>query len=573
GDYAQKLRACHVIVDPEERKQLIRDGAARVAAKAGLTLVEDEGLLHENAGLTEWPVPLLGSFDPAFLDVPREVIQLTMRTNQKYFALIGSDGGLAPNFVCVANIEARDGGEAIVAGNRKVLAARLADARFFWEHDLKVPLEEQAKKLAAIVFHEQLGSIGDKALRVEKLAAWLVGRRLVDVPSPRRAMVAGAWVEPKGSGGGDRSGLVAQVQTAARLAKADLVSEMVGEFPELQGVIGDYLARAQGQPDAVADAVRDHYRPVGQNDEVPSDPITIAVALADKIDTLAAFFSIDEKPTGSRDPFALRRAALGVLQIITRHGLRLPLKDVLIQAAVLVKLSRMGALGSASFPNLWSDEDGEHEITAEVGSFTYRCGGAVVVRWDAASTPKLERGRFIEEATDVEEELFAFFIDRLKVQQREAGVRHDLIDAVFALGEEEDLVLLLDRVQALQTFVASEDGADLLAGYKRAANILKREGWEGGQRQVFFRYEPEVDETALDTALDRAEPAVADALKREDFADAMAILASLRTPIDRFFDNVTVNDPDPEKRETRLVLLSHIRTAVHRVADFSKIEG
>ncbi|WP_129791259.1 glycine--tRNA ligase subunit beta [Sphingosinicella sp. CPCC 101087] len=570
-DYVEKLRACHVILDPAERRRIIADGAARAAAEAGVTLVEDEGLLHENAGLTEWPVPLLGSFDPAFLDVPREVIQLTMRTNQKYFACTDREGRLAPNFVCVANIEPSDGGAGVVDGNRKVLAARLADARFFWEQDLKVPLEAQAAKLSGIVFHEQLGSIGDKALRIEKLAGWMVERRLIDLQR-RRPAREGAWAVP-GMSDEERVALAKQVRTAARLAKADLLTQMVGEFPELQGVIGGYLARAQGQGDAVADAVRDHYKPVGQQDEVPESPVTVAVALADKIDTLAAFFAIDEKPSGSRDPFALRRAALGVLQIITRRGLRLPLRDVLIQAAVLVKLSRLGALSSATFPNLSVDVEGEHEITAEVGSFTYRCGGTVVVRWDSASTPLLERGRFIEEARDVEEELFAFFIDRLKVQQRDAGVRHDLIDAVFALRAEEDLIRLLDRVQALQAFVETEEGADLLAGYKRAANILKKEGWEGQGRDVFFSYEPEDDETALDSALDRAEPAVAEALKREDFADAMAILSSLRTPIDRFFDNVTVNDPDPEKRKTRLILLARIRSAVHRVADFSRIEG
>jgi glycyl-tRNA synthetase beta chain len=306
---------------------------------------------------------------------------------------------------------------------------------------------------------------------------------------------------------------------------------------------------------------------------VPTAPVTVAVALADKIDTLAAFFTIDEKPTGSRDPFALRRAALGVLQIVTKLGLRLPLKDLLIEAAVLVKLSRLGALATASIPDLLGDDDEEDEITAEVGSFTYRAGDSVVVRWDSKATPTLERGRFIEEATEVEEELFDFFIDRLKVQQRGGGARHDLIDAVFALGEEDDLVRLLARVAALQAFVETPEGADLLAGYKRAANILRKEGWDGGLRQTFFNYEPEDDETALDSALDSAEPAVAEALKREDFAGAMAILASLRTPIDRFFDNVTVNDPDPEKRETRLILLARIRNAVQRVGDFSKIEG
>jgi glycyl-tRNA synthetase beta chain len=554
-DYVEKLRACHVIVDPAERRQIIADGAHKAAADAGLTLVEDDGLLAENAGLTEWPMPLPGAFDPAFLEVPREVIQLTLRTNQKYFVLTGPDGALAPNFLCVANIDASDGGAGIIEGNRKVLAARLSDARFFWEQDVKVPLAEQGQKLSQIVFHEKLGTIADKALRIEKLAVWLIAKRLLDTPN------------------GDRAALVEQVQTAARLAKADLVTQMVGEFPELQGVIGGYLARAQGQPDVIADAIRDHYKPAGQGDEVPADPVAVAVALADKLDTLVAFFSIGEKPTGSRDPFALRRAALGILQIVTARGMRMPMRAVLVQAAVLAKLSAMGALASANFPNLWVDDDGDHEITAEVGSFTYRCCGKVVVRWDAAATPKLERGKFVEEANDLTDELFAFLAERLKVQQREAGVRHDLIDAVFAAGREQDIVRLLERVRALQAFVETPDGANLLAGYKRAANILKKENWNGGRRQTFFSYTPEKDEEALDSALDVAEPAAADALKREDYQGAMKVLAGLRAPVDAFFDNVTVNDADPHKRETRLILLSRLRYAVDAVADFSRIEG
>ncbi|MDT9598450.1 glycine--tRNA ligase subunit beta [Sphingosinicella rhizophila] len=548
ADYAEKLRACHVLIDPEERRRLIAEGARAAAAKAGLILVEDEGLATENAGLTEWPVPLLGSFDPAFLELPREVIQLTMRTNQKYFACVDPAGALAPYFVCTANIDGSDGGEAIVAGNQKVLAARLSDAKFFWEQDLKVPLEQQAERLDQIVFHEKLGSVAAKVDRVAKLARWLVQERIVAA---------------------DRD----EVDGAARLAKADLVSEIVGEFPELQGIMGAYLARAQGKSDAVADAIRDHYRPLGPTDAVPDAPATIALALADKVDTLVAFFSIGEKPTGSRDPFALRRAALGVLQIIVRNGLRLSLKDVIIEAAVLLQLSQMGALHTASFPHLLEEEEGDHEITAEVGSFTYRSGGKVVVRWDSAATPTLERGKFIEQAIDLQEEVFAFLAERLKVQQREAGVRHDLIDAVFAAGGEDDMVRLLARVGALQAFVESGVGADLLAGYKRAANILRKEDWNGGQRNTFFSYDPEPAERALDSVLDAVEPRAKAALAAEDFEGAMAALASLRGPVDDFFDQVTVNDSDPEKRETRLILLARIRHAVADVADFSKIEG
>ena len=549
NDYVEKLRACHVIVDHEEREKLIRDGAEKAAASAGFTLVPDEGLVVENAGLTEWPVPLVGKFDPDFLDVPREVIVLTMRTNQKYFACTDDVGALAPAFVCVANIDAKDGGEAIVEGNRRVLAARLADARFFWEQDLKVPLEEQAAKLSGIVFHEKLGTIADKVERVTKLAEWLVKERLIP----------GADLD--------------HVRAASNLAKADLVSQIVGEFPELQGTLGGYLAEAQGQPKPVAAAIRDHYRPAGQGDEVPTDPVTVAVNIADRLDTLVAFFSINEKPTGSRDPFALRRAALGFLQILTKNGLRLPLSDVLVQAAVLLIISRLGGIGTVTFPDLLEPDDDEHEITAEVGSFTYRHGDRVVVRWKSEKTPKIERGQIIEEATGLSEAILDFLEDRLKVQQRDAGVRHDLIDAVFALGDEDDLIRLLARVNALQAFVGTEDGADLLAGYKRSANILKKERWESRREPRSQHYESLPEEAELDDALDVAEPRAAQAVEEQDFERAMKVLASLRQPVDAFFDKVTVNDPDPAKRERRLNLLARFRDAVNRVADFSRIEG
>ena len=547
-DYAEKLRACHVIVDHEEREKIVREGADKAATGAGLQLVEDEGLVVENAGLTEWPVPLFGKFDPEYLDVPREVIVLTMRTNQKYFACTDGEGLLAPAFVCVANIEAKDGGEAIVEGNRRVLAARLADARFFWEQDLKIPLAEQAAKLGGIVFHEKLGTIADKVARVTKLAEWLVKERLIKADA-------------------------GQVRLASKLAKADLVTQIVGEFPELQGTLGGYLARAQGLPNAVADALRDHYRPAGQGDKVPTEPVTLAVNIADRLDTLVAFFAIGEKPTGSRDPFALRRAALGFLQILTRNGLRLPLSDVLVQAAVLLIVSRLGAIDSVTFPDLLEPDDDEHEITAEVGSFTYRHGDRVVVRWNASKTPRIERGQIIEEATVIAEAILDFLGDRLKVQQRDAGVRHDLIDAVFALGDEDDLVRLLARVKALQAFIGTEEGADLLTGYKRAANILRKEKWEERREPRSNSYEPLTEEAELDEALDVAEPRAEQAVAEEDFERAMKVLASLRKPVDAFFDKVTVNDPDPVKRERRLNLLAQLRDAVHRVADFSKIEG
>ncbi|MGQ0661003.1 glycine--tRNA ligase subunit beta, partial [Sphingosinicella sp.] len=440
-DYVEKLRACHVVVDQEERKAIIREGSDKL--QRNTKTIPDEGLVAENAGLTEWPVPLKGSFDESFLALPRELIQLTMRVNQKYFACCGEEGALSHRFVCVANIASSDPA-AVVAGNEKVLTARLSDARFFWDQDLKTPLADQAAKLAGIVFHERLGTVALKAERVAKLAEWLVRERFIRAD-------------------------MADVKAAARLAKADLVTEMVGEFPELQGVIGSYYARAQGQSEAVSNAIRDHYRPAGQSDDVPTDPITVAVNLADRVDTLVAFFSIGEKPTGSRDPFALRRAALALIRLVTCNSLRLPLADVFVQAAVLGAVARMGALASVTYPDLLDGDKEEHEITASVGGFTYRHGDHVLVRWDSALTPNVERGKIIEEATDVAEQLLDFLGDRLKVQQREAGVRHDLIDAVFAMGRdrgepEDDLVRLLARVSALQASVETPEGADLLAG-------------------------------------------------------------------------------------------------------------
>ncbi|MCW0199553.1 glycine--tRNA ligase subunit beta [Sphingopyxis sp.] len=507
ADYADKLRACHVIVDHEERQTIIRDGAAKAAADAGLTLVEDEGLVIENAGLTEWPVPLLGRFDEAFLEVPPEVIQLTARVNQKYFVVNGAGGKLANGFVCTANIDAVDGGAEIVAGNRKVLAARLSDARFFWEQDQKKTLAEHAGKLANITFHEKLGTVADKVERVAKLARWLVEEGIVTpscVPAqagtqggdaPASADERSGPPPSRGNTEVTREELADQAERAARLAKADLVTEMVGEFPELQGLMGGYYARAEGLPDAVANAIRDHYKPVGQGDDVPTAPVTVAVALADKLDTLRSFFAIDEKPTGSKDPFALRRAALGVIRILTGNGLRFAV---------------------------------------------------------------------------AEGDLLDFFADRLKVQQREAGVRHDLIDAVFALGGEDDLVRLLARVKALQAFMATEDGTNLLAGYKRAANILKQAGEVSGAAAAT---PPTEADAALLAALDAAEPAASAAVADERFTDAMAALASLRAPIDAFFEGVMVNDPDEAVRAWRLGLLARFTGAVHGVADFSKIEG
>ena len=581
GDYIEKLRACHVIVHFSERCAIIRDGAKAAATAAGLTLVEDEGLVAENAGLTEWPVPMLGRFNPAFLEVPQEVIQLTARVNQKYFVCHDSSGKLTNAFVCTANIVANDGGAAIVAGNEKVLAARLSDAKFFWEQDLKVALDEKAKKLSQITFHEKLGTVADKVERVAKLARWLVEEGIISpLPSgeegaqaqlgkvratgedPHPSATASLPPSPDG-----RGNLAAQAERAARLCKADLVTGMVGEFPELQGIMGGYYARAQGESDAVADAIRDHYKPVGQGDEVPTAPVTVAVSLADKLDTLYGFFRIFEQPTGSRDPFALRRAAIAVLGLVLKNDLRFSLSRVFEFQYSITNLA-------------------EFEKTS------------------------------VYVATDAATDLDFFFADRLKVQQREAGVRHDLIDAVFSLGGEDDLVRLLARVKALQSYITTAEGANLLGGYKRAANILKgshpvspvldknsdapMSGASEQQMPQTGEEDPFVDvdqgmrtaiagnhgrtegtvpegaaaaDIALLGALDIAEPQAEKAIEAEQFEDAMAALATLREPIDRFFDEVMVNDEDLAKRAFRLGLLARFRDAVHRVADFSKIEG
>ncbi len=674
ADYVEKLRACHVIIHFSERCAIIRDGAEAAAKAAGLVLVEDEGLVAENAGLTEWPVPMLGRFDPAFLEVPEEVIQLTARVNQKYFvcksspSLLGEgdhpqDGGgvssaigiplhhsssgppphskngedkLANAFVCTANIVANDGGAAIVAGNEKVLAARLSDAKFFWEQDLKVALDEQAKKLSQITFHEKLGTVADKVERIAKLARWLVTERIV---APAQA---GAHHAPQSGTTGEIGSslrwsdeeveaLAVQAERAARLCKADLVTGMVGEFPELQGIMGGYYARAQGESDAVADAIRDHYKPVGQGDEVPTAPVTVAVSLADKLDTLAGFFYSEMPPSGSKDPYALRRAALGFLALVEQNQIRLPLLVVGLFAA-----SNVGFREQVSpLARIWPTIDSIAKLRTDLG-------------WKEMFDPLIEAATkqsnqqanwIMIRSKAATMDLLDFFADRLKVQQREAGIRHDLIDAVFGLGGEDDLVRLLARTNALQKYITTAEGANLLAAYKRAANILKgvvpaKAGTSGGsaptpeapayagatdgppvldkgsdapmsdtaEQQIPQTGEEdpfvEVDQglrravagnegrtegivpegaaaadIALLGALDLAEPQAEKAVEEERFEDAMAALATLREPIDRFFDEVMVNDEDPAKRAFRLGLLARFRDAVHRVADFSRIEG
>jgi glycyl-tRNA synthetase beta chain len=499
SDYAEKLRACHVIVDHEERQTIIRDGAAKAAADAGLTLVADEGLVIENAGLTEWPVPLLGRFNEAFLEVPPEVIQLTARVNQKYFVVNDAAGRLANGFVCTANIAAVDGGAEIVAGNRKVLAARLSDARFFWEQDRKTTLADHAKKLDRITFHEKLGTVADKVERVAKLAEWLASEGIVPDCDPALA------------------------RQAAELAKADLVTEMVGEFPELQGLMGGYYARAEGLPDAVADAIRDHYKPVGQGDDVPTAPVTVAVALADKLDTLFGFFREDMFPTGSKDPFALRRAGISSLRLILQNGLKLSTD-------------------------------------------------AAATQWLGQSNPSAQLNDKQIADRKILTTIPDFLTERLAVQLRETGVSADVVQASREWSSRDDT--RLDRTEArardLQAFLATDDGTNLLAGYKRAANILKQAGEVSGAAGT--TPPTDVDATLL-AALDTAEPAASAAVTEERFTDAMAALASLRAPIDAFFDGVMVNDPDEAVRAYRLGLLARFTGAVHGVADFSKIEG
>ena len=505
ADYREKLETAFVLLDAVDRKERIVTQAELLARDAGLALRPDPALLEEVTGLVEWPVVLMGHIEERFMALPPEVLTTTMRAHQKYFALEDGAGKLAPRFLVVANIEPKDGGAAIVAGNERVLRARLADAEFFWHQDLKLPLEQRLPALEQIVFHAKLGTLAQKAGRVAALARELAAK----IP------------------GADAG----QAERAARLAKADLATGMVGEFPELQGVMGMYYARAAGQPAAVAEAIADHYAPQGPNDRCPKAPVGIAVALADKLDTLAGFFAIGETPTGSKDPFALRRAGLGVIRLIVENGLRLALRDLFHRA-------------------YWGYDSTVPNFSAALAK---------------GHEPKQVAGFLLE-----------FLADRLKVHLREKGVRHDLIAAVFALGGEDDLVRLLARVDALQRFIATEDGANLLVAFRRAANILRIE-----EQKDKRRYAPEPDagllrlseEKALHAALADARGGIEAALGAERVEEAMRLLARLRPVVDAFFDKVTVNAPEPELRANRLALLAAIPATLGRVADFSRIEG
>jgi glycyl-tRNA synthetase beta chain len=495
--YKDRLRKAFVMLDQVERRETIWSGAAALARKRGLTLQEDPALLNEVTGLVEWPVPLLGSIDEQFMDLPQEVLITSMRSHQKYFAVHTRDGHMAPRFVVIANIIPQDDGQAILAGNERVLRARLSDAKFFWDQDLQRRLEENVPGLREITFHAQLGTVGDRAKRLSRLASEI-----------------GALVKDADRQACARAGL---------LAKADLTTGMVGEFPELQGTMGRYYALNDGEDPAVADAIADHYSPQGPGDKCPTGSVSVAVALADKLDMLVGFFAIDEKPTGSRDPYGLRRAALGIIRLILENRLRLP----------LVKLIE------ASF--------------------------------------KLYGFRRTRVPPEVLNALLDFFADRLKVHLREQGVRHDLINAVFALKGEDDLIRIMKRVDALDEFVNSEDGVNLLTAYRRAANIVKSE--ERKDSRTFSALDKPgqlnlPEELALFRALEGAGVRASAHLNEEDFRGVMKTFSGLREPIDTFFEKVKVNVDAPRKRERRLRLLATFSTHLDEyVADFSKIEG
>jgi len=493
-DYEAKLLDAKVVLDPDRRKDTIVTDAKQLAFAQGFELVEDQVLLDEVAGLVEWPVALMGSFDEEFLSIPGEVIRATIRNNQKCFVVSDpKTGKLTNKFILTANIEATDGGKTIIGGNERVIRARLSDAKFFYETDLKTKLESRLPKFEQIVFHEKLGTQAERIKRIERLAAEI-------------APLVGADVE--------------KAKRAAHLAKADLLTEVVGEFPELQGLMGKYYAQAQGEDASVAAASEEHYKPQGPADRVPTDPASVAVALADKIDTLAGFWAIDEKPTGSKDPYALRRAALGVIRLIVENTLRLPILNV-------TKSAMVGLPATGDAQKLSGD-------------------------------------------------LLSFFADRLKVQLRDQGARHDLVDAVFSLGGQDDLLLVVRRVDALGKFLDTDDGKNLLAGTKRASNILAIEEkkdkrtFDGAPDAGLYNL-PE--EKALAKAIDQVKSEAGAAVAKEDFASAMSAMAKLRPAVDAFFDKVKVNDDEPKVRENRLKLLNEIRAATRAVADFSKIEG
>lgn len=545
-DYVKKLRDAHVILDAQERRDIILHELKQTSFALGLEWIEDEALSHEVAGLAEWPVVLVGRIDDQFIDVPGEILQTAMRTHQKYFSLrdaalpersAGPGGArLANRFAFVANMIAGDGGALIVAGNERVLRARLSDAKYFWDQDRRRRLESRIDDLKKSVFHARAGTMHERAYRIALLAMLLADMLQFDVVRSQRA------------------GL---------LAKADLASGVVGEFPELQGVMGYYYALHDGEDDAVANAIRDHYKPLGPGNSVPQAPLSIAVALAEKIDSLVSLWRAGEKPTGSKDPFALRRAGLGIIRIILENRLRLALAVPLF---AVIGATKMHATRS------WEERLGD-ALSSEM--LVEGIAADLLADTCRAIAPTAA-GAFSSDERQAVSDILVFLADRLKVALRDKGVRHDLIDAVFSLANEDDLVRLVARVDALQAFLKSGDGANLLAGYRRAVNILRIEEKKDGRT---FSGEPDPallaapEEIALFSEMATARELIAAELERERFAQAMTVMARLRGPVDAFFDKVTVNAPEPGLRQNRLLLLSRLRASLHEVADFSKIEG
>jgi glycyl-tRNA synthetase beta chain len=545
-DYMAKLDKAKVVLDAERRKKIILTEAKQIAFAQGLELIEDEGLLNEVAGLVEWPVVLMGSFDEAFLRIPEEVIRATIRNNQKCFVLRdAAHAKLIDKFILVANLETEDGGKAIVAGNERVIRARLSDAKFFYETDLKVPLEHRLPKFKDIVFHEKLGSQADRIERIERLAAQLAPLVGADVTKAKRA---------------------------ARLCKADLLTEMVVEFPELQGIMGKNYAEEWDEDEAVAHAIEDHYKPKGPGDLVPSDPVSVAVALADKIDLLECFWILNEKPTGSKDPYALRRAAVGIVRIILENQLRIGLASIFYRSGFPIfgylywtytpKLQAARTI--AEIASRLRSEDLEKYAERVAGSVkAFDSNDDMVPGWTGLGEENAQA-------------LLDFIADRLKVQLHDQGARHDLVDAVFALEGQDDVLLIVRRVEALGKFLDTEDGKNLLVGYKRATNIIRIEE-KKDNRDYTGAPDPKLhsqpEEKALAAAIDAAKSEATRAVASEDFAAAMRAMAKLRPAVDTFFDKVTVNVEEKAVRENRLKLLNEIRAATRAVADFSKIEG
>ena len=559
-DYAEKLEQAFVVLEADERARRIEADAGNLAFARGLEVVPDPGLLAEVAGLVEWPVALMGGIGADFLDLPPEVLQTSMREHQKFFSVRNPKTERIENFVTVANIAAPDGGKAILAGNARVLSARLTDAKFFWQNDLRtvrdVGLEGMAEPLETVTFHAKLGTQAERVRRIEALA---------------REIAPAVGADPE---------LAAQ---AARVAKADLASQMVYEFPELQGTMGRYYVQAAGLPDEVATACEAHYRPLGPSDAVPTEPVSIAVALADKLDTLTGFWTIEEKPTGSKDPFALRRAALGILRIILERTIRRRLSSLLEKALGQNLIKHFSFIS-----DLFSVFNGLHFLRknpelptfndyADFHSFVLKAEPLLKSQEAAQRLQQMELG-LASEMQRKSDDLLLFFADRLKVYLRDQGIRHDVIQACFELGGQDDLVLLVNRVRALQDFLATDDGGNLLIAYRRAANIVAKAEDEAGPNVVFEgevqpRLFEQDDERDLLAALDAAEPAIAAALAAEDFAAAMTAMARLRAPIDAFFDRVTVNAPNQIVRRNRLCLLTRIRQVMRRIAIWDAIEG